>query len=212
MLQHLAVFATLSSTLNAQSFFGGYSQTWMGLPGSIYQPFGQWGSSQIASWPPTPAVGKPIKPQAPNKELQDMLAEIDEDRIEHIISSLVDFGTRHTLSTQNSTTRGIGAARDWIYKEMLEIAEPSEGRMSVYLNSYIQPIDASRITFPVNISNIVAEVKGSVDPDRVYVVTGHYDSRRIDVLDYEGDAPGANDDATGVSSVYTFSAKISTNW
>lgn len=128
-----------------------------------------------------------------------MLAEIDDDRIEHIISSLVDFGTRHTLSTQNSSTRGIGAARDWIYKEMQEIAEPSEGRMSVYLNSYIQPVDGSRITFPVNISNVVAEVRGSVDPDRVYVVTGHYDSRRLDILDYEGDAPGADDDASGVS-------------
>jgi hypothetical protein len=202
MLKQIAALAALSSVLNAQNISFSYNQEWMGLPGSIYQQGGEWGASQAASWPPTPEVGQRIRPQEPNQEMAEMLAEIDEDRIEHIISSLVNFGTRHTLSTQNSSTRGIGAARDWIYKEMQGYAEPSEGNMEVYLNSYIQPAVGDRITFPVNISNVVAEVKGSVDPDRVYVVTGHYDSRRIDVLDYEGDAPGANDDASGVRPLF----------
>lgn len=103
-----------------------------------------------------------------------MIKGIDEVRVEHIISSLVNFGTRHTLSSQNSSTRGIGAARDWIYKEMLEAAEPSEGRMQVYFNSYIQPVDGGRIPFPTNITNVVAQINGTTDPERVYVVTGQH--------------------------------------
>ena len=79
-------------------------------------------------------------------------------------------------------------------------AEASNGSMDVYFNSYIQPV-ASRISFPVNITNVVAQINGTTDPNRVYVVTGHYDSRRLDVMDYEGDAPGADDDASGVAVV-----------
>lgn len=75
-------------------------------------------------------------------------------------------------------------------------------RMTVYFNSYIQPFDGSRITFPVNISNIVAEIRDSVDLDRAYVVTGHYDSRRIDILDYKGDAPGVSYNASSVSAAF----------
>lgn len=118
----------------------------------------------------------------------------------HIVTTLTNFGTRHTLSMQNSSTRGIGAARDWIYSEMLDLAKPSNGSMDVYFNSYIQPV-ASRILFPVNITNVVAQINGTSDPNRVYVVTGHYDSRRIDINDYINDAPGSDDDATGVAVV-----------
>jgi len=120
--------------------------------------------------------------------------------VETIIRNLTAFGTRHTLSIQNSSTRGIGAARDWIYREMQGFAEPSNGAMDVYFNSYIQGV-ASRILFPVNITNVVAQINGTDDPNRVYVVTGHYDSRRLDVNDYTGDAPGSDDDASGVAVV-----------
>ena len=120
--------------------------------------------------------------------------------IQNIVQTLTNFGTRHTLSQQNSSTRGIGAARDWIYKEMQALAEPSNGAMDVYFNSYIQPI-ASRISFPVNITNVVAQINGTEDSNRTYVVTGHYDSRRIDIMDYVNDAPGSDDDATGVAVV-----------
>lgn len=129
-----------------------------------------------------------------------MIAEIDESRIENIVTTLANFGTRHTLSAQNSTTRGIGAARDWLLKEMQSIAADSDGNMDVYFDSYIQPV-ASRITFPVNITNVVARINGTTDPNRVYVVTGHYDSRNLDINDYTGDAPGADDDASGVAVV-----------
>ena len=120
--------------------------------------------------------------------------------VKHIVTTLTNFGTRHTLSQQNSSTRGIGAARDWIYKEMLALAQPSNGTMDVYFNTYIQGI-AERISFPVNITNVVAQINGTDDSNRAYVVTGHYDSRRIDIMDYTNDAPGSDDDATGVAVV-----------
>jgi Zn-dependent M28 family amino/carboxypeptidase len=71
--------------------------------------------------------------------------------------------------------------------------------MTVEVQSYLQGV-ASRIPFPVYISNVLATAKGSENPERVYVMTGHYDSRVTDVLNYEADSPGANDDASGVAS------------
>ena len=127
-----------------------------------------------------------------------MIAQVSPQRIQNIVTTLVSFGTRHTLSNQTDPKRGIGAARDWIYKGMQTFTNTS---MSVEIQSYIQPVD-SRISFPVRISNIVARINGTSDPNRMYVVTGHYDSRRIDIMDYTGDAPGADDDATGVAGKY----------
>jgi len=150
-----------------------------------------------AAWPPS-NIGSLLKPQAPDAELREMLSEIDPARIQAIIEKLVSYGTRHTLSQQNSTTRGIGAARDWLLSEFQSLAEPSNGRMTVELQSYIQPV-ASRILFPTNISNIVATIQGCETPERVYVISGHYDSRCTDVNDYTSDAPGADDDGSGVA-------------
>ena len=152
-----------------------------------------------STWPQY-NVGQHIVPQQPDAELNEMLKEISIDRVRAIVSRLEAFGTRHTLSTQNSTTRGIGAARDWIYAQMQGFAHPSKGAMDVYFDSYIQPV-ASRISFPVNMTNVVARINGTTDSNRTYVVTGHYDSRRLDIMDYTNDAPGADDDATGVAVV-----------
>ncbi|KAK4560765.1 hypothetical protein LTR86_005344 [Recurvomyces mirabilis] len=175
---------------------GVYSTQWEQLQGSNYLPSVNWAN---ANWPPQ-NVGVALVPQAPDQELISLIEGIDVNRVKDIVTTLTNFGTRHTLSQQNSSTRGIGAARDWIYKEMQSLAAPADGSMSVYFNSYIQPI-ASRILFPVNITNVVAQINGTTDPNRVYVVTGHYDSRRIDINDYVNDAPGSDDDATGVAVV-----------
>ena len=137
------------------------AQTWRGLPGSLYGPSEPWGYAPEASWPPTD-LGKELQPQRPDHLTSKIVAQIDQDRIGDIITKLADFGTRHTLSTQNSSTRGIGAARDWIYKEMQGYAKDSNGSMDVYFNSYIQPV-ASRISFPVNITNVVAQINGATN-------------------------------------------------
>ncbi|RMZ71814.1 peptidase M28 [Pyrenophora seminiperda CCB06] len=150
-----------------------------------------------AAWPPS-NVGVELVPQAPDDELRAMVEEMSAANIQATITKLVSFGTRHTLSTFNSSTRGISAARDWIASEMQKYAAESNGTMTVEVQSYVQGV-ASRIPFPVTISNVLAKVTGSEDPSRVYVMTGHYDSRVTDVLNYESDAPGANDDASGTA-------------
>ena len=196
MVPHPANFAFVSLFI---SFFSSLisAQSWQSLPGSIYGPAEAWGASTSTSWPLT-NIGAPITPQAPSAELQAMLAEVDPERIKTIVTTLANFGTRHTLSNQTDPVRGIGAARDWIYKEMSAFAANSSGNMDVEIQSYTQGI-GERIYFPVKISNVVARINGTTDPNRAYVVTGHYDSRRIDITDYTGDAPGADDDATGVA-------------
>ncbi|KAF2502497.1 putative zinc metalloprotease [Lophium mytilinum] len=168
-----------------------------GLPLPIAANNSDYTSCADAAWPPS-EVGMELVPRAPDDELQEMLAEVDHERVKAIIEKLVSFGTRHTLSNQTDPWRGIGAARDWIASEMRGFAATSDGRMSVAVPGYVQGV-ASRILFPTLISNVVATLKGSTDPSRVYVITGHYDSRVTDVLNFFSDAPGADDDASGVA-------------
>jgi hypothetical protein len=142
--------------------------------------------------------GRPATTQHPDAELRALLRDVDQRRIEATVRKLVSFGTRHTLSTQDDPNRGIGAARDWIFAEMKQYAAASGGHMTVELQSYIQQ-PASRIPTATRITNVVATLRGSVTPDRIYVVSGHYDSRVTDVMNATADAPGANDDASGVA-------------
>ena len=195
----ISLFAAALPLASAK-YYRGHEKSWDQLPGSVYTPPQPWASCKDTEWPVSD-VGEHLVPQAPDAELEAMLAEVDPARIENTIATLVSFGTRHTLSIQNSSTRGIGAARDWLLSEMQSYASASNGAMEAYLNSYIQPPDGDRVFFPVNISNVVGQINGTDDPNRVYVVTGHYDSRRLNISDYTGDAPGADDDASGVALV-----------
>ncbi|MGW6015893.1 M20/M25/M40 family metallo-hydrolase [Streptomyces sp. NPDC055210] len=149
------------------------------------------GESDAGARPPATA-------QSPTRELRALLREIDPDRIEATVRTLVSFGTRHTLSTQDDPARGIGAARDWILAQLLSYAATSGGRMTAELQSYVQE-PAPRIPTATRITNVLATLRGSVTPERVYVVSGHYDSRVTDVMDATSDAPGADDDASGVA-------------
>ena len=151
-------------------------------------------SCPAASWPYDNVVGSFIQPQMPDAELQGILSQVSPANIEATILKLVSFGTRHALSSQTDPKRGIGAARDWIAQQFRTYAEASEGRMTVEVPSYIQEPDGERVLFPVRISDVTATLKGSEDPDRYYVVSGHYDTRCSDPLDYECDAPGADDE------------------
>lgn len=144
---------------------------------------------------PVATVGKALEPQLPDEELQDILSQVSQVNIEATIRKLASFGTRHTLSSQTDPDRGIGAARAWLTEKFQEAADASEGRMTVDWNSFIkQPGDNERIIFPVNITSVVATLRGSEEPDRLYLTGGHYDSRNSDPIDYEGDAPGAVDE------------------
>jgi len=112
----------------------------------------------------------------------------------------VSFGTRHTLSDTASETRGIGAARRWIQSEMDKCAALSSGRMTVTMDQHTRPA-GGRLLHPVSVVNVVATLKGITVPEQVLVVSGHYDSRARDVMDANGDAPGADDDASGSAAV-----------
>lgn len=148
----------------------------------------------------TSGPGQAARPQRPDRELRALLRQVDPDRIEATIQGLVSFGTRHTLSSQDDPNRGIGAARDWLFAQFQDVAAASNGRMTVAKQSYVQPV-ASRIPTPTVITNVVATLRGTTDPGRVYVVTGHYDSRVTDVMNFTSDAPGADDDGSGVATV-----------
>jgi hypothetical protein len=155
-----------------------------------------------ASKPAAPtATGRKItRPR--NPQITRIVREISASNIEASIRKLVSFGTRNTLSEQNSPTRGIGAARDWLYAEFQKAAAQSGGRMTVEKQSFEQP-KAARVPQPTILTNIVATLKGTEPTavNRVYVVSGHYDSMCGRATDGKCDAPGANDDASGTAAV-----------
>jgi len=133
--------------------------------------------------------------------LRQIVREIDKDRIAATIHKLVGFGTRHTESSQTDPNRGIGAAIRYVYSTMQGFAATSGGRMTVELQTYHQAPVAGEILNPdgVDITNVVATLRGSLTPDRIYVVSGHIDSRVTAVTNANADAPGADDDASGVA-------------
>jgi hypothetical protein len=159
--------------------------------------------------PATGGPGVPARPQPPSAELRRMLREVDHRRIEATVRRLVAFGTRHTLSSQDDPVRGIGAARDWLFDQLQGFAASSAGRMTVAKQSFVQA-PGPRIPVPTVITNVVATLRGSVTPNRLYVITGHYDSRVTDVLNATLDAPGADDDASGVAVVLELARILAT--
>src|SRR5687767_13678051 len=148
------------------------------------------------------SIAQQHTPVARNRTISAIVRDIDARNIEQSIRKLVSFGTRNTLSEQNDPKRGIGAARDWLYAEFLKAAESSGGRMTVEKQSYEQG-KAQRVPQPTIITNVVATLKGTQpeSSDRIYVVSGHYDSMCNSTTDAKCDAPGANDDASGTAAV-----------
>jgi hypothetical protein len=141
-----------------------------------------------------------------NALIARVVGEIDARNIERTIRALVSFGTRNTLSAQDDPKRGIGAARDWLYSEFSKIAAGTSGRLTVEKQSYEQaanPPPRGRVPRPTIITNVVATLHGTqpASENRLYVVSGHYDSMCTSPTDADCDAPGANDDASGTAAV-----------
>lgn len=134
-------------------------------------------------------------------DIIEMMESVSVDTIQATIETLAQFGTRHTLSDTQSDTFGIGAARRWIKHEMDRYSRQSGGRLIVENHRFRQE-PTRRIHEAVDIVNIVATLPGT-DPadDRIFLVSGHYDSRASHVMDSESPAPGANDDASGTAAV-----------
>jgi len=135
-------------------------------------------------------------------EIESMIKEINADSLKANMYKLVSFGTRNTLSTQGNATRGIGAARQWILSRFNEYAKQSEGRMTAFIDTVTYISDGKRVNRPINLGNVVATLKGT-DPNdhRIFIMSGHMDNMRTNVMDSVGDAPGANDDGSGTVAV-----------
>ena len=126
-------------------------------------------------------------------------AEVSEARLRADVAKLVSFGTRHTLSSQTDKKRGIGAARRWAEAEMRRTSKACGNCLTIALPEYMA--SGERIPQPVRIVNVVAIQRGTERPNEVVIVQGHIDSRVSEVMDAVKDAPGANDDASGVALV-----------
>ncbi len=126
-------------------------------------------------------------------------AQASQDQLRADVEKLVSFGTRHTLSSPRDPVRGIGAARAWAAAEFARIGAKCGNCLEV-----VQPEDTvtgPRVPTPTPIVDVVAIQKGTERPNEVVIVQAHIDSRVSDVMDAKSDAPGANDDASGVALV-----------
>lgn len=137
-----------------------------------------------------------------NKNIQQIISNIDANRIEKDIRTLANFGTRNTFSDTVSSTRGIGAARRWIKNEFEQIASKSESKFEVfYQKDYVTTNAGERVPKDTWVVNVVA-IQKSKKPSNSYVImSGDIDSRNSDTMDFTSDAPGANDNASGMAGV-----------
>ncbi|HEY8396708.1 MAG TPA: M28 family metallopeptidase [Flavihumibacter sp.] len=134
--------------------------------------------------------------------IEKMVRQVSSDSLQSYIAQLVKFGTRHTLSSTTDPQRGIGAARNWVVQKFKEFGAKTNGRMVAYVDTVtIQP-DGRRVNRATNLGNAMGLLKGT-DPNdkRIFVISAHLDSRVTDVMNTTADAPGANDDASGVAAV-----------
>ena len=145
------------------------------------------------------------------RDFYSIIDSISTERIEQDITTLANFGTRHTLSDTLSKTRGIGAARRWIFNSFQKISLDCFGCIEVsYQKNYVEP-DKRRIIKPVWINNVIAIQKGSKYPNRYIIMSGDIDSRISDSNNFTDDSPGANDNASGMAGTIE-AARVLSNY
>jgi hypothetical protein len=145
------------------------------------------------------AAAASAQPTPAPTPLRTIVDQVSEQRLRETVQRLVGFGTRHTLSVRDNPTRGIGAALDWAESEFRQMSRDCGGCLTI-----VRPSDTvtnRRIPTPTLVEDVVAIQRGTTDPDRVIVITGHIDSRVTDVMNTTADAPGANDDGSGTAAV-----------
>ena len=135
-------------------------------------------------------------------EIDQMVKLVSPDSLKYYIKTLVAMGTRNTLSTQTDPKRGIGAARNWVLGKFNEFAKQSNGRLSAFIDTTTLAPNGKRVDASLLLGNVVATLKGTDTADkRIFIISGHLDNMRTDVMDRLGDAPGANDDGSGSAAV-----------
>jgi hypothetical protein len=135
-------------------------------------------------------------------QIEQMVRDVSPDSLKAYINAMVSYGTRSTLSSTTDKKRGIGAARQWVVQKFGEFAKSSGGRLTAFVDTTTLPADGRRIDAAVNLGNAMGVLKGTDTSDkRIYIISGHLDSRVSDVMNRTADAPGANDDGSGVAAV-----------
>ncbi len=150
--------------------------------------------------PAEPAQGKPQPKILPRPAGKVSRASVDEKSMRALIGQLVACGTRLTLSSWTDSKRGIGCARDAIVAQMNEIGKDSGGKLHVVVDKFAATSERTS-SKPIPLENVYAILPGS-DPKlgkTIFIVSGHFDSRPSNVMDPQADAPGADDDASGVA-------------
>ncbi len=138
--------------------------------------------------------------QDTDARIYNIIDSVSADRIENDINKLAGFGTRNTFSDTVSTTRGIGAARRWIKSEFDKTSKECNNCLNVfYQKDLVTPEDGNRVPKEAWVVNVVAIQKGTKYPNRYIIMSGDIDSRASDTMDFETDAPGANDNASGMA-------------
>ncbi len=141
-----------------------------------------------------------VQAQSPKPSSRaSIIAPVSASELKTTITRLIAFGTRHTLSDTTSETRGIGAARRWVKGRFEEMSKDCGGCLVTATPS--QVFTAERIPKPSEVMDVLAIQRGTTDPNRVIIISGHLDSRVRDVMDASADAPGADDDGSGVAAV-----------
>jgi hypothetical protein len=153
------------------------------------------------------ATGAPLHAAPADPQIAAALRAVSVEKIHQSIQTLVDFGTRNTLSsmvTDLAQGKGINAAAGWIKAQFDAYSKDCGGCLEVKEDIFIQEPPAgaaSRVLQPTRMTSVYAILRGT-DPAqarRMYLVTGHYDTRASNVMDPKIDAPGANDDTSGTA-------------
>ncbi len=135
-----------------------------------------------------------------NPIIEKFVQEVSSDSLESYVKAMAAFQSRHTLNT--NTKNGMPASQKYVLDKFKSFEKDSKGRMTSEIEEYIIPADARRILKDSPAANVVATLKGTNPADnRIFIISGHLDSRNKDVMDTEGFAPGANDDGSGVAAV-----------
>ncbi len=138
--------------------------------------------------------------QDTDAKIYSIIDSVSAERIEMDIRKLAGFGTRNTFSDTVSTTRGIGAARRWIKSEFDKTSRDCNNCLDVfYQKDLVTPEDGNRVPKEAWVVNVVAIQKGTKYPNRYIIMSGDIDSRASNTMDFETDAPGANDNASGMA-------------
>ena len=133
-------------------------------------------------------------------KIYSIIDQIDTKRIESDIRTLANFGARNTFSDTTSNQRGIGAARRWIKSEFEKVSKDCSNCLDVfYQKDFVTTNDGERVPKDTWIVNVVAIQRGTANSNRYVIMTGDIDSRNSDPIDFTKDAPGANDNASGMA-------------